>query len=1079
MLISHTHLTQIYGETVVQRGRQYFNEGRVDAFSSQFEGMSIRLLTGTVAGSERRPYQTRVWIDPHYPFDLRTQCSCPVQFFCKHSVAVLLAANFRLEAESQNHLQNVRAQEQTKRWFAKVRDRTDKANVASSECLVYVLKPPRAFEALSVSVRKARPRKDGSLGRGNPCSPWHRAQLDYERPKYLRKSDIAPLTWISAFSSGYYSEPKIEDYTGASFLDAVIETGRLFWESTENPPLTRGGPLRATFEWMALPNNHWQLALSSLPDSIVLAPTDPPWYIDTLNHSAGIVNTGTDTATFELLMTCPPLTNAHIEELLPELTPLMQELAIPLPEDLVLPEIITTTPKPVLQLYSTVLPGHQELKAARLAFIYGDHRIHYTDKGETVRLESSQGPVLIIRDEEAELELAGNLDQFIYISIHARDWQDPPPAHSLMDFTLPSQRDWLSFLAYELPMLEASGWLIEVDESFDLAVIEPDQWYGLTQQTDEPGWFDVELGIEYEGRTINLIPLLSSALERLKRESEYDTEGALILPEHLWLHDDERLIRVHSDRVRPMIETLFTLYGKPDVEGRLRLSRLDSAQLLGRTRAEWENSEELEALGKRLTGFTGLEQIRPAQELNAQLRPYQQTGLNWLQFLGHNGLGGVLADDMGLGKTLQTLASVQVEKAAGRLKRPALIVCPTSVIQNWQGETRKFTPELRVLTLHGANRKSLFAQIEEKDLIITSYPLLTRDIEQHKANLYSQIFFDEAQNLKNHQTAVARAARKLRANNRFALTGTPMENHLGELWALFDLVLPGYLGSHDEFRQNFRKPIEEHGAIEQQALLTRRVKPFLLRRTKEQVTPELPEKTEIIKPVELNRAQRDLYETVRASMDKRIRKLMADKGAARSQIEILDALLKLRQICCHPRLLTHSTEGQSAKLDYLMEMLAELIDEGRRIIVFSQFTSMLALIEDELNKRGTSYAKLTGQTKNRKKPVEEFQRGEKPLFLISLKAGGTGLNLTAADCVIHYDPWWNPAVENQATDRAWRIGQDKPVFVYRLICEGTVEEKIQNLQQRKSQLANSLYGNKEALSTALTSDEIATLFEKM
>jgi SNF2 family DNA or RNA helicase len=252
----------------------------------------------------------------------------------------------------------------------------------------------------------------------------------------------------------------------------------------------------------------------------------------------------------------------------------------------------------------------------------------------------------------------------------------------------------------------------------------------------------------------------------------------------------------------------------------------------------------------------------------------------------------------------------------------------------------------------------------------------------------------------------------------------------------------------------------------------------MLRRTKDQVTPELPEKTEIVRHVELNRQQRDLYETVRAAMNQRIRKLLADKGAARSQIEILDALLKLRQICCHPALLNGDETAGSAKLEYLMDMLEQLLEEGRKVILFSQFTSMLALIENALKSAGIRYEILTGQTRDRATPVKRFQNGDSPVFLISLKAGGTGLNLTAADCVIHYDPWWNPAVEQQATDRAWRIGQDKPVFVYRLISEGTVEERIQALQARKSQLADGLYGNADTFSAAITADDISVLFEK-
>jgi len=587
----------------------------------------------------------------------------------------------------------------------------------------------------------------------------------------------------------------------------------------------------------------------------------------------------------------------------------------------------------------------------------------------------------------------------------------------------------------------------------------------------------VELGIDHEGVQIDLIPLLHQALAYLPAQPEGEEASADNLPETLWLHNGETLIRVPSERIRPLAQTLLSILGR-ESDGTLRLPRLDAAQVMGNTRADWDSSGELKALGEKLTDFQALEEVQPPKELNARLRPYQQDGLNWLQFLREFRLGGILADDMGLGKTLQTLACIQSEKSEGRLKAPALVVCPTTLIANWQSEAKKFTPGLRLLVIHGPRRKPLFDQVAEADLVITSYPLIPRDIERHKEQSYSLAFFDEAQYLKNPATALARAARKLPAENCIALTGTPMENHLGELWSLFDLILPGYLGDQKAFRAEYRKPIEQNGDASRQARLSRRVRPFMLRRTKDQVTPELPEKTEIIRHVELNREQRDLYETVRASMDKRIRELLASKGAARSQIEILDALLKLRQICCHPALLNSETNAGSAKMDYLLEMIKELLEEGRRIILFSQFTSMLALIEQALKTAGIRYEKLTGQTRDRATPVKHFQNGESPVFLISLKAGGTGLNLTAADCVIHYDPWWNPAVEQQATDRAWRIGQDKPVFVYRLISEGTVEERIQALQARKSQLADGLYGKSETFATALTAEDITVLFEK-
>ena len=444
--------------------------------------------------------------------------------------------------------------------------------------------------------------------------------------------------------------------------------------------------------------------------------------------------------------------------------------------------------------------------------------------------------------------------------------------------------------------------------------------------------------------------------------------------------------------------------------------------------------------------------------------------------------GGVLGDDMGLGKTLQSLAHLLTEKHAGRLDRPALAVMPTSLIPNWQDEAARFAPQLRVLALHGPQRHKDFARLGDYDLLLTTYALLPRDLEQLQAQPLHVLILDEAQYIKNPASKAAQAARQLDARQRLCLSGTPLENHLGELWSLFHFLMPGWLGDSKRFTRDYRTPIEKHGDAARLAHLNARLKPFLLRRKKDQVAKELPAKSEIVHWVELSEAQRDLYETVRLAMGKKVREEIHRKGLARSQIVILEALLKLRQVCCDLRLVksangtTKLRGGSSGKLDSLLEMLVELIAEGRRVLLFSQFTSMLTLIEAELQLRDIPYVQLTGATSDRRSPVQQFQSGAVPLFLISLKAGGTGLNLTAADTVIHYDPWWNPAAENQATDRAYRIGQDKPVFVYKLIARGTVEEKIQQLQQKKAALAAGVLENHSDASWQLQPGDIDALF---
>lgn len=438
---------------------------------------------------------------------------------------------------------------------------------------------------------------------------------------------------------------------------------------------------------------------------------------------------------------------------------------------------------------------------------------------------------------------------------------------------------------------------------------------------------------------------------------------------------------------------------------------------------------------------------------------------------------------MGLGKTIQALSHLTLEKTSGRMKHPCLIVAPTSLMFNWRMEAERFTPHLKLMVLHGAKRKDQFNLIAQYDLILTTYPLLVRDKEILLKQNFYLLILDEAQFIKNSKSLAAQIALQIKASHRLCLTGTPMENHLGELWSLFHFMMPGLLGEEKKFSRLFRTPIEKHGNEERSQHLNKRIAPFLLRRTKDLVVKELPKKVETIRHVELDGAQRDLYETIRVTMQKKIRQEIAKLGLARSHIIILDALLKLRQICCDPRLLKTKTTkkkiAKSAKLELLITLIPELIEEGRHILLFSQFTEMLGLIEDELNKKKINYVKLTGQTKDRATPVKQFQNGTVPLFLISLKAGGTGLNLTAADVVIHYDPWWNPAVENQATDRAHRIGQNKTVFVYKFVAKGTVEEKILDMQQHKHALMKGLFSDKNTGKLKLSEKDLQGLFDPL
>jgi SNF2 family DNA or RNA helicase len=658
-----------------------------------------------------------------------------------------------------------------------------------------------------------------------------------------------------------------------------------------------------------------------------------------------------------------------------------------------------------------------------------------------------------------------------------------------------SREKWFTFMMDALPVLQADGWEVCVDTGFPYRIAQPDNWYGDLETDRQQGWFNLRLGVVVDGQHVNLLPALARYLQTsLAGDTAIETDALAVaddtgcrVGEHwLVLLDDGRYLPIAIERIQRIANTLVELFDRDGLTGQQALSLPTSqsgrlAQLSRELNGPVLRSDDasLRALIDDLEASGGVQALAAPVHFRAALRPYQEEGLGWLQFLRRHHLGGILADDMGLGKTVQTLAHLALEKQQGRLNKPSLIVAPVSTLGNWQQEIHRFAPELQCLTLHGGRRRESFSLIDKVDVVITGYPLLQLDSETLLARDFYLVILDEAQTIKNPRAKVSQAARALRSDYRLCLTGTPVENHLGELWSLFDFVQPGLLGDERHFQRHYRTPIEKNGNRPRAQALAQRLAPFLLRRTKDAVARDLPSKTEIVEAIALDEKQRDFYDGIRLATHQRIQEVVRQQGLARSQITILDALLKLRQACCDPRLLDVAAAKDdipSAKLDWLSTVLPELIAEGRRVLLFSQFTSMLRLIEAAVTGLGIPYCLLTGETQNRSDVIARFQSGAAPLFLISLKAGGTGLNLTAADTVIHYDPWWNPAVEAQATDRAHRIGQDKPVFVYKLIAQDTVEERIMQLQAAKHALASRLYSQNSASPASWTAADLEALF---
>jgi superfamily II DNA or RNA helicase len=696
------------------------------------------------------------------------------------------------------------------------------------------------------------------------------------------------------------------------------------------------------------------------------------------------------------------------------------------------------------------------------------------------------GVVEVHRDAEAEKAFAAMLLQHDFLPVtEARFGVPEQHRHDLIADG--DELAWYDVMYHDIPKLKSQGWRIEVDKDFPFRIVSgAGDFSAEIREGSGIDWLELDLGVIIDGERIDLIPAILAMIARGGHRAALDSSEPG-QPFYLPLKDG-RLLALPSERLAPIVAALYELASggaTPSDASTMRLSAADAAGLAefedatARSGLVWRGGDNIRAMGAKLKAAGGIPPVALPDSFKAVLRPYQAQGVAWLQFLREVGLGGILADDMGLGKTVQALAVITIEKEEGRLNRPVLIIAPTSLMANWRREAERFAPDLKVLTLQGLDRKKHFAEIAQNDIVLSTYPLLARDHAILGAQPWHMVFLDEAQTIKNPDATTTKLLAKLEARHRFCLTGTPLENHLGELWSLFSFASPGFLGDRKSFTSAYRTPIEKKGDAERSRLLAKRIKPFLLRRSKAEVALDLPPKTEIAERVEFADGQRGIYESIRLLMHDKVRQAIADKGFARSRIVILDALLKLRQACCDPRLLKlkagSAEKAGSAKLDRLKEMIDELVTEGRRVLVFSQFTSMLDLIRPELDKLAIAYALLTGDTREREPVIRSFQDGNVPVFLVSLKAGGVGLNLTAADTVIIYDPWWNPAVESQAIDRAHRIGQNKPVFVHRLVAQGTIEEKMEVLKEKKRHLADSLFDSDGAPTLAMTEEDLNML----
>ena len=1040
---SARRLQQACGDSLYSAADRLAQSGGVLEIRVLQGGNVVTGIVGADAADAKPGAKFRVYIR-----GTQAECNCGVNGVCIHIAAVSIVAA-RTGAEK-----NVAQSRPTSQ-----RPTGSPSHNAPAQQLCYLLEKVSTdrLGGFRVSVWVAQKGAGaGSIVPGSACA-FAARWTSFEYPRYVDGQDREILRGLPGGD------------VEADVLLRIIATGRAFRHSLDGAPLRAGETRKVAFVWKTLASGDQELNWEGSESLDVVLGVEPPLYM--VADAVGRVDLpAAELAVLRDFLLLGPVPPERVAAVNAQLDAAAGGMTLPA-DGRRLPRLRTLGA--VAQPLRSVTP-RLLLAGDGQALLYFDYNGTPVDSR---RLHDDQALVRVMVEKELHEIPRDRVAEKLFRSRLVAPLETGPDGRAA----------WLAFMMDGVPALQATGWEVVVDEAFPYRIVRASQWYGdLGADQRQAAWFNLRLGVLVDGHPVNLLPALTRHLQS-SLEGDCDADGCRI--GDYWLvrlDDDGRYLPIEIERIQRIANTLVELLDRDGLnsEQALALPRSQGGRLAQLTvdlngPALTSRDASLAGLLEDLRNFSGIQALSAPASFVGTLRHYQQEGLGWLQFLRRFRLGGILADDMGLGKTVQTIAHIALEIESGRLSKPVLIVAPVSALGNWKHELTRFAPGLSVHTWHGTQRRKSLARLKAVQVIITAYPLLLIDSEILLARDFGLVILDEAQMIKNPASKVSQMARALRADCRLCLSGTPVENHLGELWSLFDFLQPGLLADERHFQRYYRTPIEREGDQARAQALSARIAPFLLRRTKDSVAKELPPKVEIVESITFDEKQRDFYDGVRLAMHQRIQEVVREQGLARSQITILDALLKLRQVCCDPRLveMNGAREGApSAKLDWLATVLPEMIAEGRRILLFSQFTSMLRLIEAAVGELGIPYCLLTGETKDRTAVVQRFQTGAVPLFLISLKAGGTALNLTAADTVIHYDPWWNPAVEAQATDRAHRIGQTKSVFVYKLIAQDTVEERMLQLQADKRVLADQLYTQKSASPTALGAEDLEMLF---
>ena len=1110
-------LREHFDATTLARGQDYSARGHVRSV----ERVSDTALRARVTNGRGQSYQCRITLDRGGDALVDGICSCPVGHNCKHVAAVLIsragAAETRGAGPDATHDAAVPAPDlprQVRSWLERAAhprtaleapERPEDYPEGVKDRLLYVLDPNAT--SVKIDVFKGRINAAGTaLNKSIRRYDAVHVLRSTGPAKFIRPVDLELLAALaqSGLWETHYAHvlPELlrpRGETALTLLQRLCATGRFLSDNRPDAHLhwseARPAPRLA---WRTDDAGRQQLGFGDAEGTplSIHATGDAAIWCAPETGLIGALDAPVAEHVVGLVRTSPAVAPEDAEALRAELPETLGGLALPPPR-----AMRRTRRAPRTRFARLTLGAEQAREGPRywgrpvklptltLRFVYDEEEVGPED-GAPTRVTGEE-IVTLERDAAWETACATRLLEAGALPVEEVETLWPSDRLLGCDYTFADgelslhtleesrARDALAFAFRTVPALRNEGW----------EVIETTRWpYRLAEETPvisvttngAPGqgfegndWFSLGFSVELGGERLDVAPIVAAFLEQAREDwsegvPDVETLRVRLAAEPVFLDRGKQgYVPLDLSPLAPLLQLVLSHHAEL---GALHPAEAEVARAvedaLDGSSVRFADHAGILPLARSLEALAQTTEFTPPDGLRAELRPYQAYGAAWMGSLLEAGFGGVLADDMGLGKTVEVLALLQARKAAGQ-GGPTLLIVPTSLLHSWQAQAAQFTPGLEVLTLHGPARKARRDRADAADLVITTYPLLARDRDWLAARDWPLVVLDEAQTLRNPAAQMAKALREIPAAGRLALTGTPLENSLQDIWTLVDWINPGLLGDRKQFQGVFRTPIEKHGDAAAQARLNRRLRPFLLRRTKEEVAAELPPRTEILDRVELPKPQQALYETVRSAMDARVREAIGQKGLAAARITVLDALLKLRQVCCDPALVRTEAArsvSDSAKRARLRELLAELVAEGRRVLVFSQFVEMLRLIEADLAEAGIPSLSLTGETRDRAGVLDAFTGGEAPVFLLSLKAGGVGLTLTEADTVILYDPWWNPAVERQAMDRTHRIGQDKPVFVHRLVAAGTVEEKILDMQARKQALADALFaGEAEAM----------------